>query len=403
MAGNDLIAKANPQLNVKEFQDLYLRKNFENLVDYFKNQNQLLNFRFLELNFTKAVKNQKVSHGLGVIPLDAIPTRISGSGTFQINWGLCDSQNLDVTATGACRVRLFIGSYWNFISQVNNNVDDLQQLKAEAEESAGGTLSVVTTPIAVNYTATAADANKLLVFNAFLRALTVKLPPAAEALGKGIFILQKVDQSFNPIEVQVASPTEAFDNANTVLNLSTYKDTLQVVSNGSYYIVLNRTYSGATFDVGYNSSHLTTNGLVDPVTLVGGGITQLNGVWRRKANWIEIIFSFNNGTGAGPATGNPGPLSIALPGVTAANPPVRGPLQWDLAAQPIDTGAIKRWNGNIQVYTSVFKGNENARLINDFFFFVQNSGTGLDYDVTDIGEASGMNGVVTFPVLGWGA
>jgi microcystin-dependent protein len=104
---------ANPILIIKEITDLYLRKNFQALRDYFDKQNQLLDFKFFEQKFAAATDNFKIAHGLGYAPDDVIVTKITGSGVVTFNVGLFDDQNIDLSVDGPCLVRFFVGSYWN--------------------------------------------------------------------------------------------------------------------------------------------------------------------------------------------------------------------------------------------------------------------------------------------------
>lgn len=112
MMKNNPLAK-KPAIAVKEIQDIYARKNFENLQQYFATENQLQGFKFFELVFTKAETNKKFAHGLTITPRDLIVTSVTGSGTVQFNTGLFDKTNLDISTTGAVTVRFYIGSYWN--------------------------------------------------------------------------------------------------------------------------------------------------------------------------------------------------------------------------------------------------------------------------------------------------
>jgi hypothetical protein len=105
-----------PVLTVKEIADPVVQQNFNNLAQYFQTQNQLLGFRFFDLTFTKATANFLVSHGFNYIPQDVITTKITGSGTVSFNYGLFDTTNINITVTGACRVRFLVGTYWNFIT-----------------------------------------------------------------------------------------------------------------------------------------------------------------------------------------------------------------------------------------------------------------------------------------------
>lgn len=121
---------ANPSLFTKELADIYVRKNFENLSAYFQSQNQLYGFNFLELNITGAVTNKTFAHGIGYAPQDIIVSRITGAGQISFNYNLFDKTNINVTTTGTCRVRLFVGSYWNYQSNANNLSTDIQSFQA---------------------------------------------------------------------------------------------------------------------------------------------------------------------------------------------------------------------------------------------------------------------------------
>lgn len=116
----NLLVSSNPTLLVKEIQDIYSRKNFDNLSQYFATQNQLLNFKFFEFSFTKQTKNFRFSHGLGFTPKDIIVTHVSG-GVFYFNIGLCDTLEADITVSGPCNVRFFLGSYWKNQIPIFNN------------------------------------------------------------------------------------------------------------------------------------------------------------------------------------------------------------------------------------------------------------------------------------------
>lgn len=105
-----------PLLSVKEITDPVLRDNFQALVNYFRDQNQLYNFGHLEILPTANETNIRIRHGLSYTPKDVIITRVVGLGTLTFNYSLFDSEYIDVTATGInandpLRVRCFIGTY----------------------------------------------------------------------------------------------------------------------------------------------------------------------------------------------------------------------------------------------------------------------------------------------------
>ena len=119
---------AKPQIFVKEVVDQLLRKNFQNLFDYFAAQNQLQDFQFKELVFTGAVTNQNVPHGLSFIPQDIIVTKKVGAGAVTFQHGLFTTTNMVISTTGACRLRFFYGTYWNFTSSVQGATSDAQTI-----------------------------------------------------------------------------------------------------------------------------------------------------------------------------------------------------------------------------------------------------------------------------------
>lgn len=142
MANNPLVTQS-PVLQIKEISDIHVRKNFEMLQSYFAANNQFLGFNFFEQSFSAATANFKLAHGLNYIPLDAVVTQITGKGTATFNYGLFDKTNIDITTTDACRIRFFIGTYFNQQSGVNANSTDAESF---------GPVSVTSVPIMVGDT-----------------------------------------------------------------------------------------------------------------------------------------------------------------------------------------------------------------------------------------------------------
>jgi len=68
-------------------------------------------FEFMEITFAGAATNLKIAHGLGFRPLDVLQSSLTGAGAITWNYAKFDNTNLDVTVTGACTVRAFIGAY----------------------------------------------------------------------------------------------------------------------------------------------------------------------------------------------------------------------------------------------------------------------------------------------------
>lgn len=101
--------KDQPILNFKDIEDPIIQRNFENLKLYFSTQNQLLDFKFLEVLFTQAESNRRIRHSLGLVPLDIVLTHLSGVGSVTFNYSEFTTEYIDLTASDACRVRFFFG------------------------------------------------------------------------------------------------------------------------------------------------------------------------------------------------------------------------------------------------------------------------------------------------------
>lgn len=108
--------KTKPELKFNEIQDIYLRRNFFELDNYFKSQNQLLDFQFLQVKFTADSLTQKLAHGLKFIPYDIIFLSITNNASVAFKIGLFDFKNLEITVNKPCSLRFFAGRYFN-----NNN------------------------------------------------------------------------------------------------------------------------------------------------------------------------------------------------------------------------------------------------------------------------------------------
>lgn len=101
-----------PDFIFKDIEDTYIRENFKRL-SLFLQKDALLkgSWSFFTFEFDGAVTNDRVRHGLGFKPLDVIQTSITGPGSITFNYDLFDKESIDVTTTGACVVRAFIGAY----------------------------------------------------------------------------------------------------------------------------------------------------------------------------------------------------------------------------------------------------------------------------------------------------
>lgn len=121
---------ATPYLAIQQIQDQYIRTNFQNLVDYFKSQNQFLDFQFFELVFTAAATGYKQAHGLAYIPLDILVSHLSGAGAVTFQYGSFDSTFLVLDVSGPCRIRFFAGTCSKVISSVTAAATDAQKFSS---------------------------------------------------------------------------------------------------------------------------------------------------------------------------------------------------------------------------------------------------------------------------------
>ncbi len=100
-------------LLVKETLDPIDRENMRRIQNEFTSVQIILKgqWKFFELTFTGAVTNFKQKHLLMFVPKDVIQTSITGVGAVTWNYSLFDRTNLDITTTGACVIRAFVGAY----------------------------------------------------------------------------------------------------------------------------------------------------------------------------------------------------------------------------------------------------------------------------------------------------
>jgi hypothetical protein len=266
MAQNSTNTQPNPQLATKEIQDIYVKKNFDNMVAYFKAQNQLLNFRFFDLVFSSATSNFLVAHGFTYIPQDVLVTKIIGPGTVTFNYGLFDGTNVNITTSGACRVRFFVGTYWNFQTVASSSSSDLAQF-----------ISVIPSTTQMNQPLLATTSQTIaittpLVFASSSSAITLTLPNVSAAVGQGIFRFQNNGTSTVTIQVGKSSDYIGFTQTPSI-SLYSQGDFVELVSNGTAWLILasKRAPIITVFTAG-SGNFTSLNGTFElEVIVVGGG------------------------------------------------------------------------------------------------------------------------------------
>jgi hypothetical protein len=98
-------------LLLREITDPYVRENFSRIRDYVRLQHQLEGFKHYEITITGAQTHFKFPHNLGFQPKDVLVTSLTGAGSVSWNYDLFDRTNLNLSTTGSCVIRAFIGTY----------------------------------------------------------------------------------------------------------------------------------------------------------------------------------------------------------------------------------------------------------------------------------------------------
>lgn len=101
-----------PFLLKKEIEDQYVQENFKRIMDY-GNANPLdrCSFQFFSIEIPGSVTNFKYKHGLGFRPLDVIIMHNVNNVSITLNYSKFDSNDLDITASGATTLRCLVGRY----------------------------------------------------------------------------------------------------------------------------------------------------------------------------------------------------------------------------------------------------------------------------------------------------
>lgn len=423
---SNLLRKYNPTLNIKDITDIYVRKNFENLRDYFSNENQLLGFKFFELVFPQAVSNYRFPHGLKTIPQDIIVTQITGQGEVKFNNFAFDISQAEVTATGPCRIRFFMGTYWNYQGKTGYNAGDEMSFGTVAASAAAvsgrSTLNQVHVPLNQNQLASGAYPGSNFATYAIRPGIddviyvngsggyTLQLPPAASCTGR-VFTIYRTDNSINrvPIQCNLTNPdyieealsefnSQPIPVFNTTPDLSqvkyssvdTWQERIQIVSTGSYFRVLSRDYFRGW--IMYPTA-LRTNAHVNNVTLnTGTGYVAPALYYRRDGKDVHYRFGFRNGTG-GAATGTAGSLTVGLL-----------PLPFDTRSRTTD-GAIGASDGAaLTTLGGVYKGLENIYMLvssGQYYAQIQNSGISGYYTLANVGAGFALEAKATNSIMAW--
>ena len=100
------------KLDLSKLKDSILVEYFKTIQEEFENLQILKgDWNFKELTFTQVETNKKIPHNLGFLPRDIIELSVTGPGNVTWNYSSFDKSDLNVTTSGACVVRFFVGTY----------------------------------------------------------------------------------------------------------------------------------------------------------------------------------------------------------------------------------------------------------------------------------------------------
>lgn len=102
---------SNRKINLNYIADWKAKDNFD-AIKKFVNDMVILgtNWKLLDLSYNDSQSNIKIRHGMTKAPLDVIITRKTGAGNVTINYEQFDDDYIDISVSGACKVRMIVGS-----------------------------------------------------------------------------------------------------------------------------------------------------------------------------------------------------------------------------------------------------------------------------------------------------
>lgn len=114
------------ELILREIDDPHTRENFFRLLQYVKDEPILQgNWKLHELYLKDAVTNFKFAHNHKFVPTDIILLSVIGDRNVQFNYDKFTKTNLDITASGAVKIRFLSGSYRERLSPTTESLTDV--------------------------------------------------------------------------------------------------------------------------------------------------------------------------------------------------------------------------------------------------------------------------------------
>jgi hypothetical protein len=234
---------AKPYLTSLQISDAVIRNNFENLIAYFREQNQLLDFVFFEQIFTEAQTDVKVAHGLRYIPRDILVSHISGSGNVTFKYGEFDETYIVLDVSGACRIRFFTGTYTK--QQTVAEFKDSDEYQSFATPSALGKLTYdsATAPLTAKQVVLSSGSTRnnyyinpetddVVLVDCSDVSQTVTLPLAAD-FAKRLLWIKKTDGGGNTLTIACRSGENLDDTSS--INFTTAYGRALIYCDGTHF------------------------------------------------------------------------------------------------------------------------------------------------------------------------
>lgn len=395
-----------PALNVKEISDQYVRKNFQNLAEYFATENQLQGFKFFEVVFSEETDTFTLNHNLGAVPQDIIMLNCVGDGDLVVNFGVATTKTITMSSSGAVRARFFLGTYWNYKSTYNFTKTDAMTFNAVPSQTfVTQTTNVINNVTIITGSSTAAPITPgtLAQLDSSGGAFTQVLPLASSASGVQL-LLKKRSSDLNIITL-ACSGTDTINGSAVTTTLATQDEYLVLTPVGGGWVIASRWYPQGW--VPYPSTAIGQLILSSGTAPSYGTIAQNKAFYRRIGNMCVVNWSYRQ-TGVG-ANGT-GFLLITTPGKMNIDASFI-PATSDTTHLESSVGHLDRWiNGSSQgiFIASVFT-TSHATLKGTVCFIgggysssntTSVAGASLAVDFTTAGAMS-YHAEFQVPIVGW--
>lgn len=277
------MGKEKPTLLVREIGDVYVRENFNRLMKFFQTQNQMQDYKFFEVTFAGA-GSKTLLHGMGRSPYDIIRLSLTGPGAVTFKRGSFNSRSIEMSASDACSIRFFMGTYFNQtpLNNFDSADDEVWFNSVQAAQASSQSLGfrILKTSGAVIST----DSVISIKPASSSTALTLVLPDATTSQGREVTISKQDDNFLQHIIKSIRSDQTVGDEAETAL--CTLGETIKVCSDGTNWLITARSIPSIY------SAHTAT--------LTGFGTVTVQDIWKeREGRFLKLLGTFTCETSTG--------------------------------------------------------------------------------------------------------